>query len=116
MTMSYVDTHMEKRWTAKVEVSPVQGVEAGVTHLTFTFTDVPQSDDTGLTKGAQVSGLLQEKDGYSGPFKSLYLAIGKPSSQALTFDDSMVQGLSFVLVGCSGKPCNFHEPTFDVLI
>jgi len=109
MTISFFDTKVERKWHASVAVAaPVAKAEQGVSLIELTFDDVPAGDTLGLTKGKKVTGLFQEKDGSTGLFKFLYLAIPKGTGAPLTFNDAMTAGTEFVLVGCkSAEKCDF---------
>merc|ERR1719473_436866 len=112
MTMSFFDTKEEQKWHATVAASkPNPEAETGVSLIDFTFDTVPSADMLGLTVGTKVTGLFQEKDGNTGMFKFLYLAIPKDSAAPLSFNDAMTEGTEFVLVGCSKKAgkCDFSS-------
>lgn len=111
MTMQFFDTKVERKWHATVAVgAPMTNAEAGVTVLDITFDKVPAADSLGVTAGKTVKALFQEKDGSTGLFKFLYLAVPKGTAAPASFKDGMTQGTEFVLVGCkTAAKCDFSS-------
>lgn len=113
MVLQYFDTKVEQKWHAKVEVSTVPNLEAGVAALTLTFTEAPPAGNLlGVSTGTKAVALFQVADGYQRLFKVMNFAVAKAGAKPNSFDTAMTEGNEFVLVGCMhADNCDFTKAT-----